>query len=144
MAASLSKLVVEFVELWKIFRNFTAEITKITSEVEWVGSILLAALIALFVYAMVACRKNSPTWKGIIISALLGCLPFYLILCFLGFMGEERMDNEREKPKPKANTKPKPKKKPKKRDEFDYENADDYGPEYENADKYGAEYEVEK
>ncbi len=34
--------------------------------------------------------QNNPTWKGIIISALIGMLPFYLILCFMGYMGEER------------------------------------------------------
>ena len=33
---------------------------------------------------------NAPTWSGIIISAILGMLPFYLILCFFGIMGEKR------------------------------------------------------
>lgn len=33
---------------------------------------------------------KNPTWKGIIISAILGLLLFYLIFCFLGWMGEER------------------------------------------------------
>lgn len=34
--------------------------------------------------------SNNPTWKGIIISAIFGMLPLYLICCFLGWMGEER------------------------------------------------------
>ena len=34
--------------------------------------------------------KNDPTWTGIIISALIGMLPLYLVLCFLGVMGDER------------------------------------------------------
>ena len=109
---------------------------------EWLGSILVATLIVLLILAICASWENRPTWTGVIISAMMGCLPFYLILCFFGIMGEEdeEKDDEREKPKPKK----KPKPKPKKRDEFDYENADDYGPEYDNADKYGAEYEVER
>lgn len=36
--------------------------------------------------------KNLPSWKGIIISAILGMLPLYLILCFFGVMGDERTD----------------------------------------------------
>ena len=36
---------------------------------------------------------NTPTWRGIIISALIGMLPLYLILCFLGAMGESN-DNK--------------------------------------------------
>jgi hypothetical protein len=35
---------------------------------------------------------NTPTWKGIIISAILGMLPLYLVLCFFGIMGEENDD----------------------------------------------------
>ena len=35
-------------------------------------------------------NRNTPTWKGIIISALLGCLPLYLVLCFFGLMGERK------------------------------------------------------
>jgi hypothetical protein len=34
--------------------------------------------------------ENYPTWTGIIISAMIGMLPLYLILCFFGVMGEER------------------------------------------------------
>ena len=33
---------------------------------------------------------NKPTWKGGIISFFVGMLPIYLLLCFFGFMGEER------------------------------------------------------
>lgn len=32
--------------------------------------------------------RNTPTWEGIIISAIIGLLPLYLVLCFLGYMGE--------------------------------------------------------
>ena len=34
--------------------------------------------------------RNTPTWSGIIISAIFGMLPLYLILCFFGVLGEER------------------------------------------------------
>ena len=34
--------------------------------------------------------KNMPTWKGIIISAILGLLVLYLVCCFFGLMGEEQ------------------------------------------------------
>lgn len=33
---------------------------------------------------------NKPTWKGIIISAILGVLPIYLVLCWFGYMGDDR------------------------------------------------------
>ena len=43
---------------------------------------------------------NMPTWTGIIISAIVGMLPLYLILCFFGIMGEARnassMDNNKQ------------------------------------------------
>lgn len=35
-------------------------------------------------------NRNTPTWHGIIISALIGCLPLYLVLCFFGLMGERK------------------------------------------------------
>jgi hypothetical protein len=35
---------------------------------------------------------NTPTWKGIIISAILGMLPLYLVLCFFGIMGDDGDD----------------------------------------------------
>jgi len=58
------------------------------------SSVIFLAIIiggCYFAYKLIKnCRPNSPTWKGIIISALLGMLPFYLVLCFLGLMGEER------------------------------------------------------
>lgn len=49
--------------------------------------------IVLFVWifkALVRYAINMPTWEGLIISALLGILPFYLIMCFFGIMGEKR------------------------------------------------------
>ena len=33
---------------------------------------------------------NTPTWQGIIVSALIGMLPLYLFLCWMGWMGEEK------------------------------------------------------
>jgi len=112
---------------------------------ELVGSIFVAALIAFCVFVICFNRKNNPTWKGIIISALLGCLPFYLILCFIGIMGEERVEVKKaEEQKPKERKVKKKVKVRKSKPTDDYENADDYGAEYENADDYGPEYEVEK
>ena len=40
--------------------------------------------------AIIRSTAHVPTWTGIIISAVLGMLPFYLILCFFGIMGEPR------------------------------------------------------
>ncbi len=40
--------------------------------------------------ALIKGAANTPTWNGIIISAILGMLPMYLILCFFGIMGEPR------------------------------------------------------
>lgn len=58
------------------------------------GSILAMALLGGVIYligkAISNGPVNNPTWEGIIISALIGLLPLYLILCFLGYMGEER------------------------------------------------------
>jgi len=60
----------------------------------------LAIMFAYFVYLLIKQFKfaNAPTWKGIIISAMMGCLPFYLVLCYLEFMGEDRKgeDNDEE------------------------------------------------
>lgn len=51
---------------------------------------LIAKLTASIFRAIRDTVPNTPTWKGIIISALLGALPFYLVMCFFGWMGEER------------------------------------------------------
>ena len=51
---------------------------------------IIISIVALFIYAIIFSDKNYPTWTGIIISGLLGCLVFYLILCFMGIMGEPR------------------------------------------------------
>jgi len=57
-------------------------------------------LVVGFVYLIIWCIKalmrsatHVPTWEGIIISAILGMLPLYLILCFFGIMGEKRYKN---------------------------------------------------
>ena len=49
----------------------------------------------LVIWTIKALIRNAihvPTWTGIIISAVLGMLPLYLILCFFGIMGEARND----------------------------------------------------
>lgn len=50
----------------------------------------MIAFIVWIIKAIINCATNSPTWQGIIISALLGMLPFYLIMCWFGWMGEEK------------------------------------------------------
>jgi RsiW-degrading membrane proteinase PrsW (M82 family) len=52
--------------------------------------VVFVGIIYLIVKIIMAGIPNTPTWKGIIISALLGMLPLYLVLCFFGVMGEER------------------------------------------------------
>ena len=57
----------------------------------WVIAILFfIGFCVAIVFAIRHGGTNNPTWRGIIISALLGMLPLYLILCFFGVMGEER------------------------------------------------------
>ncbi len=46
--------------------------------------------VVVLIKSIIRAGHNTPTWTGIIISALLGMLAFYLILCFFGWMGEER------------------------------------------------------
>lgn len=47
-------------------------------------------LIVWAIKAIIRSATHMPTWTGIIISAILGMLPFYLFLCFFGIMGEKR------------------------------------------------------
>ncbi len=47
----------------------------------------------LIIYAITRGGENKPTWEGIILSAVLGLLGLYLILCYFGYMGEEK-DND--------------------------------------------------
>ena len=57
------------------------------------GILFVIGVIYLVVWAVKAIIRsatNVPTWEGIIISAILGMLPFYLFLCFFGIMGEPR------------------------------------------------------
>ena len=55
-----------------------------------------AGVIYIIVRIIKAGIPNTPTWKGIIISALLGMLPLYLVLCFFGVMGEDKTDLSRD------------------------------------------------
>jgi hypothetical protein len=54
-------------------------------------TILLAygILFALVLIATAVSKRNRPTWKGAIISFVIGLLPFYLLFCLLGVMGEK-------------------------------------------------------
>lgn len=58
---------------------------------ETIISLGLVVMLVYFVYHLIYQIKfaNTPTWKGIIISSILGCLPFYLILCYFGHMGKD-------------------------------------------------------
>lgn len=55
-------------------------------------TILLAygILFALMLVVTAVSDRNHPTWKGAIISFVVGLLPFYLLLCLFGVMGEKR------------------------------------------------------
>jgi hypothetical protein len=57
-----------------------------------IATVLMASAIVgiMVLKAMGRSVMNKPTWKGGIISGLLGLLPFYLLLCLFGFMGIER------------------------------------------------------
>ncbi len=53
--------------------------------------LLLVMLVMIGIFKAISRgATNNPTWRGIIISAIFGMLPFYLIMCFFGWMGEER------------------------------------------------------
>ena len=55
--------------------------------------LLVVGILYLIIWGIGALVRNAihmPTWEGIIISAILGMLPLYLILCFFGMMGESR------------------------------------------------------
>ena len=53
-------------------------------------TLFFIVIIIVIVKSIVNAGQNTPTWTGIIISALLGMLVFYLVLCFFGWMGEKR------------------------------------------------------
>ena len=60
---------------------------------EYIITIVFASLlIGTFIYFLIWLLKgdaNTPTWTGIIISAIIGLLPLYLVLCFFGIMGDD-------------------------------------------------------
>ena len=59
----------------------------------WIMILSTVFIIWLFVKiikAIIKSATNVPTWQGIIISALLGALPFYLFMCWIGVWGDER------------------------------------------------------
>ena len=53
---------------------------------------LIFMIIIGFISAIFCGTRNTPTWHGIIISAIIGMLPLYLILCFLGIMGRSKVN----------------------------------------------------
>ena len=61
---------------------------------EWFLIIFVAGMVFLVIVAICDGGKNNPTWPGIILSFLLNLLVLYLVLCFLGIMGEPRCRRE--------------------------------------------------
>jgi hypothetical protein len=60
---------------------------------EFWGILFVLGIVYLVVWAIkeiIRSATNVPTWEVIIISSILGMLPFYLFLCFFGIMGEVR------------------------------------------------------
>ncbi len=59
-----------------------------------ISPIIAILVVGGFIYLIYAAIRyggqNLPTWTGIIVSALIGLLVPYLILCFFGIMGEKR------------------------------------------------------
>jgi hypothetical protein len=53
-------------------------------------TVFFVMLIYKVIKAIIQGGNNVPTWRGIIISAMLGVLPLYLFLCWIGKMGETR------------------------------------------------------
>ncbi len=53
-------------------------------------TVLFAMLICKVIKAIIQGGNNVPTWRGIIISAMLGVPPLYLFLCWIGKMGDTR------------------------------------------------------
>lgn len=51
----------------------------------------LSVGIIFIIKAMINNATNTPTWQGVIISAIFCVLPLYLIMCWLGWMGEKRI-----------------------------------------------------
>ncbi len=76
----------EIAQIWDSFWN------------EGLLSLLSIVLVVLILVGLVKLiikgPAKNPTWKGIIISALIGLLPLYLVLCFLGWMGAERQSDD--------------------------------------------------
>ena len=54
----------------------------------------IIAFIIWIIKCIINSATNNPTLLGIIVSCLIGMLPFYLFLCWIGWMGEERHREE--------------------------------------------------
>ncbi len=60
---------------------------------QWIMLILIFLVFFVIIKAIMSLAngssdRNRPSWKGIILSSLVGMLPFYLILVFFGHMGD--------------------------------------------------------
>ena len=62
----------------------------------WIMLATMVFMMWLFYAVVKAITKsatNVPTWKGVIVSSLLGVLPFYLFMCWLGVWGEAKQNS---------------------------------------------------
>lgn len=56
----------------------------------WLWIIIVLIFCIAFIKALCNSDRNRPTWTGIIISAMFGMLPLYLVLCFFNILGEKK------------------------------------------------------
>lgn len=63
---------------------------------EIAGVILLSLFLGFLILIAIEIFKcsNTPTCGGLVISAMLGLLPLYLVLCVLGILGEPDEDED--------------------------------------------------
>ena len=64
--------------------------------------VVIFLLIILIIRGLINSARNTPSWRGIIWSAIFGVLPFYLIMCFFGWAGESRKQEYNEDDHPFA------------------------------------------
>lgn len=59
----------------------------------WLFLILLGGVffVIWLILALLGLSRRNPTVTGVIISLLFGVLPLYLVLCFFGLMGDEKI-----------------------------------------------------
>ena len=61
-----------------------------------IATVLMALSIGLVMLLKALGRNvmNKPSWVGVVVTALVGLLPFYLLLCLFGFLGKQREEPE--------------------------------------------------